>query len=197
MIDWIGYGWMAAEVSGPGTFFVDLTIEVPRGDVVAAAAVSGFNVGVYQHQPGSVAAYIREYGRFKSSTKIDVVDVPPDPTNNVMAIPDCAFVRFRMTVFQAKAVSQGLVFRFAPPRAEPPTPATKFSIQDVRLRVRGREVGTHRVMSLARGSRLRIEPILNRAAAEAARFLDLRSRDIEIVRAKRQTRLIRAPANIF
>jgi hypothetical protein len=52
-------------------------------------------------------------------------------------------------------------------------------------------------MSLARGSRLRIEPILNRAAAEAARFLDLRSRDIEIVRAKRQTRLIRAPANIF
>ena len=53
MIDWIGYGWIAGEVSGPNTYFADLTIEVPRGDVVAAAAVTGFSVGVQKNEPGS------------------------------------------------------------------------------------------------------------------------------------------------
>jgi hypothetical protein len=30
-------------------------------------------------EPASVALYIREYACFKSSTLIDVVDVPPEP----------------------------------------------------------------------------------------------------------------------
>jgi hypothetical protein len=186
MIDWVGYGWVAGEVSGPGTFYADLVIEVPRGDVVAAAAVTGFSVGVHQHEPGSVAVYIREYGRFKSATQIDVVDVPPDPTNNVLAIPDCAYVRFRMTVFQARAFSQGLVLRFAPKAAEPRAPFSKFSTYDFRVRAGGRDVGTHRVMSLGRGSRLRLDSLLDRATSEAGRFLGVRRREIEIVRVRKQ-----------
>ena len=186
MIDWIGYGWIAAEVSGPNTFFADLTIEVPRADVVAAAAVTGFSVGVQQHEPGSVAVYVREYARFKSATLIDVVDVPPDPTNNVMPITDCAYVRFRMTVFQARAFSQGLVFRFAPKPPQPLARAPKFAITDHLIRAGGRDIGTHRVMALARGSRLRLDGLLHRAASEAGRFLRVRPRDIEIVRGKRR-----------
>jgi hypothetical protein len=186
MIDWIGFGWIAGEITGPSTYFADLTIEVPRGDVVAAAAVTGFSVGVQQHEPGSVAVYVREYARFKSSTRIDVVDVPPDPTNNVLAISDCAFVRFRMTVFQARAFSQGVVFRHAPKPPDPRVPAAKFSVQQFAVRAGGREVGTHRVMALSRGSRLRLDPLLDRASAEAARFLNLRPRQIETVRTKKR-----------
>jgi hypothetical protein len=186
MIDWIGYGWIAGEVSGPNTFFADLTIEVPRGDVVAAAAVTGFSVGVQQHEPGSVAVYVREYARFKSSTLIDVVDVPPDPTNNVMPIADCAYVRFRMTVFQGRAFSQGLVFRFAPKPPDPRVRAPKFAMTDHVIRAGGRDLGTHRVMALARGSRLRVDALLRRSAAEAGQFLGVRRRDLEIVRAGRR-----------
>ena len=195
MVEWIGYGSIAGDVSGPQTFFADLTIEVPRGDVVAAAAVTGSSVGVFQQQPGSVAAYIREYGRFKSSTMIEVVDVPPDPMNNVLAIADCAFVRFRMTVFQARAFAQGLVFRFARPPVQI-GPATKFTLSKFRLHARGRDVGTHSVMTLTRGSTLRIDPIFKRVAAEAGQFLGLRPRDIEFVRARRRTRPKLAP-NVF
>jgi hypothetical protein len=188
MIDWIGYGWIAGEVSGPNTYFADLTIEVPRGDVVAAAAVTGFSVGVQKNEPGSVAVYIREYARFKSSTLIDVVDVPPDPTNNVMAITDCAFVRFRMTVFQGRAFSQGLVWRFAPKPVEPPRPPSKFSVHDYHVRVGGRIVGEHRVMALPRGSRLRLDSLVKRAGAEAARSLGVRPREIETVRARSRSK---------
>jgi hypothetical protein len=187
MIDWIGYGWIAGEVSGTQTYFADLTIEVPRGDVVAAAAVTGFSVGVQQHEPGSVAVYIREYARFKSSTLIDIVDVPPDPTNNVLAITDCAFVRFRMTVFQGRAFSQGLIWRFAPKPVEPRVPSLKFSVHDYHLRVGGRIVGGHRVVALPRGSRLPVETLLDRSAAEAARFLRVRPRQIETARARKQS----------
>jgi hypothetical protein len=74
MIDWVGFGWIAGEVSGPNTYFADLTIEAPRGDGVAAAPVTGSSVGVQKNEPGSVAVYIRECARFKSSTLIDVVD---------------------------------------------------------------------------------------------------------------------------
>jgi hypothetical protein len=185
MIDWIGYGWIAGEVSGPNTFFADLTIEVPRADVVAAAAVTGFSVGVYQHEPGSVAAYIREYARFKSSTQIDVVDVPPDPTNNVMAIQDCAYVRFRMTVFQGRAFSQGLVFRFAPPPPEPRIRIAKIVATDYDVKVGGKTVGKHRLLTLPRGSRLKPDAVLKRSAAEAARFFDVKPKEIETVRAGR------------
>ncbi|MGE5276960.1 MAG: hypothetical protein ACM3SU_08190 [Acidobacteriota bacterium] len=186
MIDWIGYGWIAGEVSGPNTFFADLTIEVPRGDVVAAAAVTGFSVGIQQREPGSVAAYVREYARFRSATRIDVVDVPPDPTNNVMAITDCAYVRFRMTVFQGHAFSRGLVFRFAPKPPQPLMRAPKFAMTEHLIRAGGKVVGTHRVMALSRGSRLRLDALVHRAAAEAGRFLRVRPRDIEIVREKRR-----------
>src|ERR1700730_3674380 len=184
MIDWIGYGWIAGEVSGPNTYFADLTIEVPRGDVVAAAAVTGFSVGVQKNELRSLFVYIREYARFKSSTLIDVVDVPPDPTNNVMAITDCAFVRFRMTVFQGRAFSQGLVWRFAPKPVEPARPPSKFSVPDYHVPVGGRIVGGHRVMALPRGSRLRLDSLVKRAGAEAARFLGVRPREIETVRAR-------------
>jgi len=187
MVDWIGYGWISGSVSGPNTFFADLTIEVSRGDVVAAAAVTAFSVGVHQHEPGSVAVYIREYARFKSATQIEVVNVPPDPTNNVMGIADCAFVRFRMTVFQARAVSRGLVFRFAPIPAAPKKKATqKFSVKDFDVRIGGRLVGAHRVMALASGSRLPLDSLLGRANQEAARFLGFRPREIQAVRARKR-----------
>jgi hypothetical protein len=192
MIDWIGYGWMAGEVSGPSTYFVDLTLEVPRGEVVAAAAVSGFSVGVQEKEPGSVAVYVREYAQFDKSGNPHVIDVPADPINNVMAIQDCFFVRFRMTVFQGRAFSQGLVFRFAPPPPPaPPSPVTKargFDEADYHVHIGGKEIGKHRVMRLARGSRLdtkAIDAILKRSSGEAARFLGVRHREIETVRARK------------
>ncbi len=193
MVEWIGYGWISGSISGPNTFFADLTIEVPRGDVVAAAAVTAFSVGVHQHEPGSVAVYIREFARFKSATQIEVVNVTPDPTNNVMGIADCAFVRFRMTVFQARAVSRGLVYRFAPIPAEPKKKAAskkksapKFSVKDFDVRIGDRLVGAHRVMALARGSRLPLDSLLRRANQEAARFLGFRPREIQAVRARKR-----------
>jgi hypothetical protein len=197
MIDWIGGGWMHGEVSGPSTYFTDLTIEVPRGEVVAAAAVSGFSVGVQEHEPGSVAAYVREYAQFDTAGNPHVVDVPPNPENNVLSIKDCFFVRFRLTVFQGKAFAQGLVFRFAPPPPPPPPPPKKppspverkknFKIQDFRVHVGGKEIGKHRFMTLASGSGLdakAIEEILKRSTGEAARFLRVRPRDVKTMRAQ-------------
>jgi hypothetical protein len=196
MIDWIGYGWVAGEVSGPSTYFADLTLEVPRGDVVAAAAVSGFSVGVQQHEPGSVAVYVREYAQFDKAGNPHVIDVPPDPVNNVLFIPECFFVRFRLTVFQGKAFAQGLVFRFAPP--PPPAPKASpspvgrkkmFKLHDYHVHVGGKEIGRHRFMTLARGSGLDtkgIEKILQRSSGEAARFLGVRPRDVETTRARNQ-----------
>jgi hypothetical protein len=91
-----------------------------------------------------------------------------------------------MTIFQGRAFSQGLVLRHAPKPVEPRVPFSKFSVQAFRVRADGRDVGTHRVMSLARGSRLRLHSLLDRAAAEAGRFLGVRPRQIETVRAKTQ-----------
>jgi len=194
MIDWIGYGWVAGEVSGPSTYFADLTLEVPRADVVVAAAVSGFSVGVQQHEPGSVAVYVREYAQFDKAGKPHVIDVPPDPTNNVMFIPDCFFVRFRLTVFQGRAFAQGLVFRFAPPPPpppkKPPSPVERkheFNFHDYHVHVGGKEIGKHRFMTLASGSGLdtrAIEKIVKRSTGEAARFLGVRPRDVKAVRAR-------------
>lgn len=193
MVEWIGFGWISGSISGPNTFFADLTIEVPRGDVVAAAAVNAFSVGVHQHEPGSVAVYIREFARFKSATQIEVVNLPPDPTNVVMGIADCAFVRFRMTVFQARAVSRGLVYRFAQIPPEPKKKAAskkkaapKFSVKDFDVRVGDRLVGAHRVMALASGSRLKLDSLLRRANQEAARFLGFRPREIQAVRTRKR-----------
>jgi len=118
MIDWVGYGWMAGEATGPSPFFADLTIEVPRGDVIAAAAFAGFSMGVWEHRPGTAAVFLREYAQYDASGKAQVVDVQPDPANGVFAIPECFFVRFRMTVQQGHAFARGLVFRFG--RGRPP-----------------------------------------------------------------------------
>ena len=117
MIDWVGYGSMAGEATGPSPFFADLTIEVPRGDVVAAAAFTGFSMGVWGHRPGTAAVFLREYAQYDASGKAQVVDVQPDPANGVFAIPECFFVRFRMTVQQGHAFARGLVSdsRRAPP----------------------------------------------------------------------------------
>jgi len=199
-IDWIGYGWMAGEVSGPSTYFVDLTLEVPRGLVVAAAAVSGLSVGVQKNEPGSVAVYVREYAQFDKSGNPHVIDVPPDPVNNVMAIEDCFFIRFRMTVFQGRGFSQGLVFRFAPPPPAAPSPVTrihKFNEADYHVHIGGKEIGRHRVMRLASGSRLNtkaVQAILKRSSGEAARFLGVRPREVETVRARKRSAGKGAPA---
>ena len=175
MIDWIGYGWMWAEGSGPDTYFADLTLEVPRGDVVAVAAVSGFSVGLLDREPGSIAAYVRQYEHYNSGI-LSLRDLPPDPTNNVLAIVDCTWIRFRTTVFQARAFAQGLVFHHAVPPPAPPKPnpkitAPKWSVRDYEVHIGGKQFGSHRVMALARGSTLRLDEILASAATEAARHL--------------------------
>jgi hypothetical protein len=187
MIDWIGYGWMAGSVSGAGTYFADLTLEVPQGDAVAAAAVTGFSLGLEGGEPGSAAAYVREYGLFEDGLHA-LRSLPPDPTNNVVAIPACYWVRFRLTVFQGNAFAQGLVFRHAPvPPPAPPNKATrpKFKVRDYKIKVRGKNVGMHRIMALARGSILPERKILARCAAELAEFAGVRPRSVETVPARR------------
>jgi hypothetical protein len=187
MIDWIGYGWMAGSVSGPDTYFADLTLEVPQGDAVAAAAVTGFSLGLEGGEPGSAAAYVREYGLFEDGTHA-VRSLPPDPTNNVVTIPACFWVRFRLTVFQGNAFAQGLVFRHAPvPPPAPPNKATvpKFRVRDYKIRIRGKDAGMHRVMALTRGSVLREREILARSAAELAEFAGVRPHSIETTPARR------------
>jgi hypothetical protein len=195
MIDWIGYGWMAGSVSGADTYFADLTMEVPQGDAVAAAAVTGFSLGLEGGEPGSAAAYVREYGLFEDGIHA-VRTLPPDPTNNVVPIPACFWVRFRLTVFQGNAFAQGLVFRFAPvPPPAPPNKATipksnkatipKFRMRDYKIKIRGKDAGMHRVMALARGSILPERKILARSTAEIAQFEGIKSRSVETVLARR------------
>jgi hypothetical protein len=191
MIDWIGYGWMWAEGSGPDTYFADLTLEVPRGDVVAVAAVSGFSVGLLDREPGSIAAYIRQYEHYNSGI-LALRDLPPDPTNNVLGIVDCTWIRFRTTVFQARAFAQGLVFHHAVPPPAPPTPnpkitAPKWSVRDYEVHVGGKRFGSHRVMALARGSTLPLDEILASAATEAARHFGVAQRKV-VTRPARRSR---------
>ena len=64
VIEQIDIGWLWASVSGPQTTFADLTFEEPNVSVVATTAVSAFSAGVYEHVPGSVASYVREYAVF-------------------------------------------------------------------------------------------------------------------------------------
>jgi hypothetical protein len=180
MIDWVGYGWMAGEATGPSPFFADLTIEVPRGDVVAAAAFTGFSMGVWEHRPGTAAVCLREYAHYDSSGKAKVVDVPPDPANGVFAIPDCFFVRFRMTVQQGHAFARGLVFRLVAGDAGAAGAFPGWSVRDYRITVGGEASGTHRVMTLARGTRLPTGAILDRASGEAARFFGVRRRQVTV-----------------
>ena len=87
-----------------------------------------------------------------------------------MAITDCAFVRFRMTVFQGRAFSQGLVWRHAPKPVEPRASTPKFSVHEYHVRVGGRVVGGHRVLALPRGSRVRLDSLVDRAAEINARI---------------------------
>jgi len=192
MIDWIGYGWMWAEGSGPDTYFADLTLEVPRGDVVAAAAVSGFSVGLLERDPGSIAAYIRQYAHYDSGI-LSLRDLPPDPTNNVLPIKDCTWIRFRTTVFQARAFAQGLVFHHAAPPPAPPEPnpkitAPKWSVRDYDVHVGNTKLGSHRIMALARGSTLPVRKILARSAAEAARHFGVARRRVVTRPARRSAR---------
>ena len=188
MIDWIGYGWMAGTVSGPDMYSADLTMEVPRGDVVAAAAVTGFSLGVWQEEPGSAAAYVREFGLFEEGLRA-VRSLPPDPTNTVVPIPDCFWIRFRLTVFQGNAFGQGLVFHHAPapppplppPRSRAATPkATKpaWKIRDYHVSIGGRKVGSHRIMSLARGSILPADEVLAGAASEVASHFGVKTGEV-------------------
>jgi hypothetical protein len=186
VIDWVGYGWMAGEATGPNPFFADLTIEVPRGDVVAAAAFTGFSMGVWEHQPGTAAVFLREYAHYDASGNAQVVDVEPDPANGVFAILDCFFVRFRMTVQQGNAFARGLVFRFASGAAGTTEAMQGWSTRDYRVTFGGELSGTHRVMTLARGSRLPTDAILERASGEAARFFGVRRREIAVTAARRK-----------
>ena len=192
MIDWIGYGWMWAEGRGPDTYFGDLTLEVPRGDVVAVAAVSGFSVGLLDREPGSIAGYIRQYAHYDSGI-LALRDLPPDPTNNVLAIADCTWIRFRTTVFQARAFAQGLVFHHAVPPPLPPKPSPKittpkWSVGDYDVYVGSTKFGSHRVMTLTRGSMLPVSKILARAAAEVARHFGVAQRRVVTRPARRSSR---------
>ena len=186
-------GWLYASVSGPSTNFVDLTIEEPNIPVVATTAVSAFTAGVHEGKPGSVATYVREYAVFTGPSAIDVVDLPPDPANNVFYVEHCAFVRFRMTVFQAIAWSQACVFRFpAQTPAKPKGPPLKFDpnrrYKVAEFRVTdgstGDELGRHRVLALRRGSILKVDEIVKRSALEAAEGLRIPKRRLEIAKAR-------------
>ena len=193
MITDIDIGWLFASVSGPSTNFVDLTIEEPNIPVVATTAVSAVTAGVYEGKPGSVATYVREYGVFTGPSSIDVVDVPPDPANNVFYVENCAFVRFRMTVFQAIAYAQACVFRFpGPAPSKPKGPAATFDpnrrYKRTEFRVTdgssGDELGTHRVLALRRGSTLEVDKLVKRSALEAAEHLRIPRRRLEIAKAR-------------
>jgi hypothetical protein len=183
---------MWAEGRGPDTYFADLTLEIPRGDVVAVAAVSGFSVGLLDREPGSIAAYIRQYAHYNSGI-LSLRDLPPDPTNNVLAIADCTWIRFRTTVFQARAFAQGLVFHHAVPPLAPPTPnpritAPKWSVRDYDVRVGDTKFGSHRVMALARRSAIPLDEILVTAAKEVARHFGVAQRRVVTRLARRSRR---------
>ena len=186
-------GWLYASASGPGTTFVDLTIEEPNIPVVATTAVSASTAGVHEGIPGTVATYVREYAVFTGPSSIDVIDVPPDPANNVFYVEQCAFVRFRLTVFQASAWSQACVFRFpAPAPAKPRGPAKKFDpgqrykVAEFRITdgSSGDELGQHRVLALRRGSVLKVDEVVKRSAAEAAAHLRIPKRRLEIAKTR-------------
>jgi len=177
---------MAGEATGPSPFFADLTIEVPRGDVVAAAAFTGFSMGVWEHQPGTAAVFLREYAHYDTSGKAQVIDVDPDPANGVFAIPDCFFVRFRMTVQQGHAFARGLVFRFGSGAAGTDEAYPGWSVRDYRVTLGGEPSGTHRVMTLARGSRLPTATILDRARGEVARFFGVRRSEVGMTATRRR-----------
>jgi hypothetical protein len=199
MIDWIGYGWIAGEVTGPSTWFGDLTLELPRGDVLAAAAVTELSVRVEEPEPGSVAVYVREYAQYDVAGKPRVVDVPADPTNDVLAIHDCFFVRFRMTLFQGSAYARGVVFHHAQATtaAAIGTAAPSWSVRDYRFSIGGSEIGVHRVMTLSRRSVLPVDELLGRSAAEAARHFGVKRREIETRPARRRGARREAPARLF
>ena len=193
MITDLDIGWLYASISGPSTNFVDLTIEEPNIPVVATTAVSAFTAGVHEGKPGSVATYVREYGVFTGPASIDVVDVPPDPANNVFYVENCAFVRFRMTVFQAIAWSQACVFRFpapAPPKPKRPPakfdPNRRYKLSEYRISDASgrRELGKHRVLALRRASVLEVDELVQRSAAEAAEHLRVPRRRLEIARTR-------------
>ena len=180
-------GWLYASASGPQTNFVDLTFELPNIAVVATTAASAFSAGVHQGVPGSVATYIREYGVFTGPYAIKVVDLPPDPANNNCYVEHCAFVRFRLTVFQATAWSLACVFRFAPAPVPPPAPPNprgrlrliEYAITDGAT---GGKLGDHRVFALRRDSRLDVESLVRRSTAEAAAHFGIPRRRLTFAR---------------
>jgi hypothetical protein len=64
---------------------------VPRGDVVAAAAFTGFSMGVWgtNRGPRRCSCVSTRSGRVRQGA---CRGLPPDPANSVFAIPDCFFV---------------------------------------------------------------------------------------------------------
>jgi hypothetical protein len=187
LVDWVGSGSMAGESEGPSTFFSDLTIEVPRGQVVAAAAFTGCSMGVLEQQPGLAAVFVRGYGQFDPSGDLKDVEVPAFPANGVFAISDCAFVRFRMTVMQGNAYARGLVFYFGAPDTAAGSRPPAWSVRDYTIALPG-GAGSHRVMRLARGSRLPLDRILERSTAEAAQFFGVGRTKVEARPGRRKTR---------
>ena len=137
---------------------------------------------------------MREYGVFTGRVRSTFVDVPPDPANNVFYVENCAFVRFRMTVFQAIAYSQACVFLFSRPGAiEAKGPSARFDpnrrYKWTEFRVTdgssGDELGRHRVLALRRGSTLEVvDKIVKWSALEAAEHLQIPRRRLEIAKAR-------------
>jgi hypothetical protein len=192
MITDMDIGWLYASASGPQTTFVDLTFEVPNIPVVATTAISAFTTGVYEFVPGSVATYVREYAVFTGPNAIDIVDLPPDPANNVCYVEEhCAFVRFRLTVFQAIAWSQACVYYYPAPVPTKPKPQPakidwkrRYKLAEYRITdaSTGRKLGSHRVFALRKRSVLAVDELVKRSALEAAHHFRVPRHKLEVAK---------------
>lgn len=188
MIDWIETGWLWTLASGPQTNFVDLTFELPDVPAMATCAISASSVGVWENTPGSVAVYVRETGVFTGPAAVKVIDIPPDAVNNSWYVEHGAWIRFRMTAFQAQAWAQASVFAYTNPKPVAPKAGigwreklaiVEYAVTDGST---GKRIGTHRIMKKRRGSVIPIDALVARTASEAAGPLGLRKKDLRVVR---------------
>ena len=191
MIADMDIGWLYASASGPQTTFADLTFEVPNIPVIATTAISAFSAGMYEFVPGSVATYVRGYAVFTGPSAIDVVDLPPDPANNVFWVEHCAFVRFRLTVFQATVWSQACVFYYPAPVPPKPKPQPakldwkrRFKLAEYRITdgSTGRKLGSHRVLTLRKETVLAVDDLVKRSAFEAADHFKIPRRKLKVAK---------------
>ena len=197
MIQLIETGWLSASSKDGSTRFVDLTFEIPNLTVLATTAISAFSAGLHEHVPGSVATYIREVASFTGPHAIKITDLPGDPANNSVYVEKCAFIRFRLAVFQATAWSQASVFHYAPVPVKK-KPVTKIDLAKtaveksfvVRDKDSGKTLGTHIISTLGKGSRIAVEELLERSTEEALSHYRLQRRNVEVLEQTSHTDLL-------